>query len=242
MKFIIAFSPQTIAKYLLIIAVILTTLSSAIAFSTYSFNFYEEWMDMLNLDKEMNIPTWFASFLLGLSALLLTAIAKGKKQESDRYSREWKILSYIFWFMAVDEVFSLHEILIIPEVAEALKLPWFLHSMWVIPGTIFVLWFVKYFWKFTKHLPKRSLQHFCLAALLYISGALLMEMVGSYYAEWKTQRDLVYALMTNVEETLENGGTIFFIYGLLVYLSRWMPHLQLEVNILKANSKIESSQ
>ena len=42
--------------------------------------------------------------------------------------------------------------MIIPEVSEALNLSWFLHSMWVVPGTVFVVWFVKRYSQFNRHL------------------------------------------------------------------------------------------
>jgi hypothetical protein len=235
-KFIIYLSPRTVAKYLAIIAAILAVFSIAFAVSTYVFDFFEEWMRMLDLDREMNIPTWFQSFMLACCAFLLTIIARGKNDESARYHRHWKTLSYIFWFMSADEVFSIHEIFIIPEIAEQLNLPWFLHSMWVIPGTIFVIWFAKHFWKFVQHLPKPTRDRFLLAAIIYISGSLGMEMVGSYYAEWKSQQDIIYALMANLEETLEMSGMIIFIYSLLTYLGTWQPDINIELKICDRNN------
>jgi len=238
-KSIIYLSPRSVAKILTIIAAILTGLSVAVAISTYGFDFFEEWMRMLDLDREMNIPTWFSAFMLMGCAVLLRIIATEQKERSNRYFRQWKLLSSLFWFFAIDEVFSLHEIFIIPEIAEALKLPLFLHSMWVIPGTIFVLWFIKYFWKFVMHLPARSRFHFCLAITIYLAGALGMEMVGSFYGEWKTQRDLVYAMMTNVEEAMEMGGIIIFIYGLLLYLRQLSPNIDIQIQLIDNRSKLE---
>jgi predicted permease len=128
---------------------------------------------------------------------------------------------------------SIHELLIIPDLAEALNLPWFLHSLWVIPGTIFVLIFAQRYWKFTLHLPKRSRYHFTLAAMLYIGGALGMEMVGSYYAELEGQQHLTYALLTSLEEAMEMMGTVAFIYGLLFYIGQWAQELQVQIKIFE---------
>jgi hypothetical protein len=235
-KFNICLSPRTVAKYLIIIASILSVLSLAIAFSTYTINFYEEWMDMLDLDKEMNIPTWFSVFLLASCAFASALVARGKQIDSARYYRHWKMLSYLFWFMAVDEAFSLHEVLIIPEIAQALNLPWFLHSMWVIPGMIFVGWAIKYFWKFAVSLPKKTRDRMFLAAALYFGGSLGMEMIGSYYAEWKTQQDIIYVTIANLEEILEMSGTILFLKTILFYLGQSTPKIQIQLEIFNDRS------
>lgn len=235
MQFVLYLSPQKTVRYLILVVAILGLLNLAIGISTYQIDFYEEWMDMLDLDKEMNIPTWFSSFLLACCGFLLSVIARGKKNESAPYHRQWQLLSYIFWFMAVDEVFSFHEVFIIPEIAEALRLPWFLHSMWVIPGAAFVIWFGKKFWKFVNHLPKRARRHFISAAIVYVGGALVMEMIGSYYAEAVGRRNIVYFLMTTVEEMMEMVGIIILIYGLLVYLEKWMQAFQIQVHIKSAS-------
>jgi hypothetical protein len=237
MQIKVSIVPLSIVKYLIIGVIFFTVISTGIQISKYVFNYHQEWMNMLNLDREMNFPTWYSAFMLGFGSILLRIIAVGKKQKSDRYTGDWKLLSLIFTLLAIDEVLSIHEIFIIPEVSNALHLPWFLHSMWVIPGTIFVVWFLKRYWKFSRHLPLRSQQHFILAAAVYIGGALVMEMVGSYVAEAKGQQYLPYALITTVEEVMEMVGIIIFIYGLLYYLARWMQDLELQIKILGTESK-----
>lgn len=232
-------SPFGIVKRLTIGAIVLTIISTAIQISKYVFDYRQEWMDTFNLDREMNLPTWYTALMLAFCALLLKVIATGKKIErtedttpSPSYHRHWHLLSIIFFLLAIDEVLTIHEVLIIPEVAEALRLPWFLHSMWVIPGTIFVLWFIRYYWKFTNHLPNQTRYHFLIAAGLYIGGALGMEMIGSYYAELEGQQHLTYALLATAEETMEMMGIITFIYGLLTYIRQWAKTLQVQVEIL----------
>ena len=106
--------------------------------------------------------------------------------------------------------------------------------MWVIPGTFFVLWFIRKYWEFSQHLPHQSRKHFFLAAFLYIGGALIMEMIGSYIAEAQGQQNLLYAMTATSEEVMEMAGAIVFIYGLLCYLRRWLERkLNLEITIGK---------
>ena len=222
---------RKIIKYLTIVAIFFALVSLGIQIAKYGYSYRADWMKLFNLDRELNFPTWYSALMLGFCSLLLKIISAGKKQQSDRFTKDWQLLSLIFLFLAIDEVLSIHEILIIPEVSEALNLPWFLHSMWVIPGTLFVIWFFRRFSKFIRHLSPKDFKHFFLAALFYIGGALFMEMVGSYVAEAQGQQNLVYALIATVEEIMEMTGTIIFIYALLDYLRCWMDRFNIQVGI-----------
>lgn len=237
MQIEIAISPRKIVKYLVIIAIFFTVVSTGIQISKYVFDHREDWMDLFNLDRELNFPTWYSALSLGFCGVLLRIIALGKKQQGDRYASDWRLLAVIFGFMAIDEVISIHEILIIPEVSEALNLPWFLHSMWVIPGTAFVLWFARRFAQFVRHLPPKSRRQFISAACLYIGGALVMEMIGSHFAEAIGQQHILYAAIATVEEVLEMSGVILFIHALLFYLSQWTSRLTLQLNIQNSAPK-----
>lgn len=237
MQIKIAVSPRKIIKCLAIAVIFFTIISTGIQISKYVFNYREDWMDLFNLDRELNFPTWYSALTIVFCAILLKIIALGKKQQGDRYARDWQLLSIIFFILAIDEVVSIHEILIIPQVSEALNLPWFLHSMWVIPGLVFVVWFARRFSKFVRHLPLVSRRQFILAACIYIGGALGMEMVGSHFAESIGQQHILYAAIATVEEVLEMTGIIIFIYALLYYLSQWTSRLDLELNISDPSPK-----
>lgn len=231
MQLKLSINPRTLSIRLSIGVMIFAVISTKIQISKYVYGYRSDWMDTFNLDREMNLPTWYSALMLAFCAILLGIIAAGKKTECDRFYRQWKLLSTLFWFFAIDEVLTLHEVLIIPEVANALRLPWFLHSMWVIPATILVAIFIKKYWRFTQNLPKQSRLHFVLAASLYIGGALLMEMVGSYFAELQGQQHLPYALIATLEEVMEMSGIIIFIYGLLVYIRQWSNNFGIEVHV-----------
>ena len=237
MRIEIAVSPRTIVKYLMMGVIFFTLVSTGIQICKYVFNYRDEWMNLFNLDRELNFPTWYSALMIVLCAVLLRIIALGKKQQGDRYTKDWQLLSVIFGFLALDEVVSLHEILIIPELSEALHLPWFLHSAWVIPGTLFTIWFIRRYSKFVRHLAPESRQHFVLAGCIYIGGALIFEMIGSHFAESLSQQNIVYALIATVEEFLEMTGIVTFIYALLFYIGRWSQQLDLQVNILGISSK-----
>jgi hypothetical protein len=233
MQIQVSLSPRAIVKYLVMGVIFFALVSIGIQICKYVFDYRADWMTLFNLDRELNFPTWYSTLMLGFCSVLLKIIAIGKKQQRNRYAADWQLLSLIFLLLAIDEILSIHEILIIPEVSDALKLPWFLHSMWVIPGIVFVLWFAKRYWKFSRQLPPKSRQHFVTAACTYIGGALIMEMIGSYVAEAQGQQNLTYALIATAEEIMEMIGVIIFIYGLLYYLSNWAEKINLQISILE---------
>ena len=232
--------PRTIVRYLFAGVIFFTVVSTGIQICKYVFDYRDDWMKLFNLDRELNFPTWYSALMLGFCAILLKIIALGKKQQGDRYTQDWQLLSVIFWWLAIDEVASIHEILIIPEVSEALNLPWFLHSMWVIPGVVFVVWFGKRYSKFVRHLSVDSKRHFTIAACIYIGGALIMEMLGSHFAESIGQQHLVYASIATGEELLEMIGIVLFIRALLYYLNRWAEQLNLQIDILEPSLNHQS--
>jgi hypothetical protein len=240
MQFNLNISPLTIAKRLTLIVIVFAVLSIAVQISKYVFGYRSDWMNAINLDREMNLPTWFEGFMLLFCAYLLKIIATGKKNESSKDSRRWQLLSNIFIFLAIDEVFSIHEILIIPKLAKTLNLPNFLAQIWVIPGAIAVIFLIKYYWKFLYSLPKRSRFQFLLAGTIYISGALGMEMIGSAYSKVYGQQNLIYALLATLEEVMEKMGSVIFIYSLLSYLENLSEDIQFNIKIGRSPNKVKS--
>ncbi len=231
MKFNITISPFNIAKYLTFGIIFLTICSIAIQIGKYVFDYREPWTRILNLDREMNIPTWYSGLMLVSCGLIIRGIFSIKKSESDRWWRQWRTLSIIFFILAIDEIASIHEILIIDDLADALNLPSFWHSVWVIPGTILVAIFIWKYWKFILYLPSQLKRYFIIAISVYVGGALGMEMVGSYYDGIDGQQNLVYAMLATIEEVMEMMGCVVFIYGLLTYLGELSAGIQVNFQI-----------
>jgi hypothetical protein len=234
--------PLTIARFLMVGVIFFTLMSAGIQIGKYVFDYQDDWLDLFNVDLELNFPTWYSALMIGFCSMLLRIIAIGKKRQGDRFAPDWQLLSLIFCLLAIDEVVSIHEILIIPEISDALHLPKFLYSAWVIPGMIFVIWFARRYSNFVHRLPSKSRQHFVLAACSYVGGALGMEMVGSYVAKSLTQQHVIYGLCTVIEEFLELTGIVALIYALIYYLGQWVHQLDLQIDILVPSLKSEQQQ
>lgn len=217
---------------LLAILTLLAIASSAVQVGKYIYDYREGWTRMINMDREMNLPTWYEAALMAASGALLGIIAKRKQELQDRFSRDWKLLSHIFYFLAFDEIVGIHELFILPDLADDLQLPWFLHSTWVIPGIIVVGLFAKRFWRFAQHLEPLPRLWFIGSLALFIFGVIGMEMVGSTYAQWRHQQSLGYAMIATLEEVIETSGIIGFIYGLLNYLKTLQGSLHVEIKLL----------
>ena len=236
----------SLRRLTLILVVILSLLaisSFGVQVGKYVYDYREDWTRMINMDREMNLPTWYEAGLMAFCGLLLGIIAKAKRSLKEteqptsggshtrRFSRDWQLLSRISYLLAFDEIVGIHELFIIPELADKLRLPWFLHSTWVTPGLVAVAWFLQRFWRFGQHLDPTTQRWFIGALGVFLAGAIGMEMVGSTYAEWLHQQTLGYAVLATLEEILETLGLIALIYGLLDYLRRFHPEIDFSFKV-----------
>ncbi|MEG4483795.1 hypothetical protein [Microcoleus sp. D2_18a_B4] len=233
MKFLISVSPKRVAFSLSIWVLFFAVAGCIVQVLRYGFNYQERWISLFNLDREINYPSWYSSFTLLFCGILLGIIASAKKKEGDRYFGHWKALGFMFVFFCLDEILSLHEILIINDLRKALDLGGIFYFIWVIPGAIFVGVTGLTYLKFLRHLPRKTRNFFLLAGSIYVGGALGMEMVCGYYADAVGQRNLIYGLMASVEEILEMVGVIVFIYALLSYIGSYLENIDLRLKIVE---------
>jgi hypothetical protein len=174
-------------------------------------------VQMLDVDGEGNIPSWFSSTLLLLCSILLSAITSARKRDYDSYTSYWRGLSIIFLFLSLDEAVSIHE-----RFVEPLRSSWDTNGLfyfaWVIPWGAFVVAFSCLYIKFLINLPRETRYLFIAAGVLYISGAIGMKLLqGLQVSNTHNERNLLYFATTTVEELLEMSGTILFLYALMRY-------------------------
>lgn len=182
---------------------------------------------LFDLDGEKNIPTFFSMFLLLSADLLLWIVTLLKRKQKSPDGSYWALLSSGFLFMAADEASTIHELLGRPTHMllgdENLS---FFNYAWVIPGMALVGVLTLYFLRFLLRLPPKTRLAFFLAAIIYLGGAIGMEVVGGRIFEVHG-RDLLYTLTSHVEESLEMTGVIIFIQALLVYIAETFEEVQI---------------
>ncbi|MBN2001153.1 hypothetical protein JW935_26660 [candidate division KSB1 bacterium] len=164
-----------------------------------------------NLDRENNIPTYFSSLLLFFVAMLCFCNAKMAPLIHRRY---WQGLCYIFIFLSIDEMASLHERLA-PPVRNLLGTTGIFYYAWIIPGVAVTVLFVIIFFKFWKNQDRQTKKLFLFSIVIYIGGAIFLEMAGGWICYHTGRENLTYGVVASIEELLEMAGTILFIYTLL---------------------------
>ena len=135
------------------------------------------WLRLFDLDLENNLPTLFATLILLSSGILLGFIYLVKRRRQESFFLYWLGLALAFLYLAMDEWFGIHERLIRP-LRGILDTSGPLRNPWVIPyGLALALLGILYL-RFILALPPRTRRLMILAALIFLGGGLILEMVG----------------------------------------------------------------
>jgi len=164
---------------------------------------------LFDVDEENNIPTWFSSANLMLTGAMTLLLAAGKWQQRDRWRLHWMLLGSGFLLLSLDEMAGLHESLNV--VTEA---------SWAIYALPLVLVLILVFLRFLNHLPGRTASLFILSGVVFLGGAVGVELYTEPYLYNDALNTLAYNLWTPVEEGMEMYGVILFQYALLEYMAR----------------------
>jgi hypothetical protein len=242
-------SAKTVTRVLLVTVLVLTLASLGARFIDYRWG--REGLlgvsRLFDVGEEGSIPTWYSSFTLLLSSLLLAVIGGSKWRQRDRYTPHWVGLAIIFLLLSVDEVAGVHEALG-AEVPNSLGLTpsGFTYFFWVVPAAAFVLIFVLTYLRFLVRLPKQTRRLFLVAGALFVVGALGMEMlsariISEYGREaWRSVSGIpkiVVGLQTSAEELLEMLGMVTFIYALLAYVGAYIGEVTVRVPSTAARAR-----
>jgi len=163
------------------------------------------WRQLFDVDEENNLPTWFSGLLAGITAFWLWLQASAARDAADRWALHWKVLAIGFFLISLDEVAGLHES--VNSITD---------TTWAIPGGILALLIGLSYFSFLWHLPTATRNMFLLAGAIFVGGAVGVEMIGAPMVE----DAMPYNLLTVVEEGMEMGGVILFLWALLKYMTR----------------------
>lgn len=228
-------SPQITAKFLLKIVVFLTIASLVTNLCKLYLPEYfgRDFLRMLfNLDSEKNIPSAYSAGTILFCSILMAIIALAQNLAGNKNFRAWIGLSLVFMYLSIDELMGIHELLIEP-LRDIFNASGFLYYAWVIAGVIFVLIFLLVFGRFITSLPAKTQRLFIIAGTIYVGGAIGCELISGYYADYYNHTDIIFVLLTTVEEVMEKLGIIIFIYALLSYMSGYMKGVNLGIYIIE---------
>lgn len=222
-------APISVLKFLgIIIGLLLTANLAVVVFReiTGHDNVYGL-VPMFDLNGEQNIPTLYATLSLLLCSVLLLSIGLRHKNTLTPWVA-WLLLSLIFALMALDELAALHERINNP-IYESENLPSYFHFAWVIPYGIALVVVGLLYVPFLLRLPKTTRFLFITSGIIFVSGALGLELLEGNRIE-SHGMDFKYFLLTTCEELLEMCGIALFIYALLDYSTKSFGQISLRIS------------
>ncbi len=181
----------------------------------------------------------YSSFAIWFSAALLWFIFLDEKKNGRKKAIYWKGLSFVFLYLGLDELASIHEHFgsLAPFIWK--HAPW-LSSIrdWVIPFIPVVIAFGVYFFRFYRDLPRVTRTRFTLAGAVYVGGAVGVEVFAKWYQSFGQLEPFYQKLFMIAEEGMEMIGIVLFIRALLIYIREYISQPDIDVHInLKSETK-----
>lgn len=188
---------------------------------------------LFTLSREANIPTSFSALLWVTSSLLLFIVWRAHKVGGRRQVM-WLLLSIIVAFLAIDELFFLHE-----RLARLIGDTWdtsgSLYYAWVLPygiGTGILALFVA---PLLMKIDQKIRMWFIVAAAVFVGGSIGLEMIEGWYMDSSNGSggNLNFYLVT-AEEYLELVGLILLVYASLLHIQSIGKNSQHSLDKLQA--------
>jgi len=183
---------------------------------------------LLNLNGEANLPAWFSAALLLAAAAVLAVIWRTTPRGPGSGRRHWAVLAAVFAFLSADEAAEIHEML--NPLREHFGGGGLLYWAWVVPYGIAGLVFVAAYARFLTRLPARTARLFVVSGVLYVGGALVLEMAGGVAMHRVGRGTLPVVVVYTLEELAEMSAVVLFIYALLDYLARRDGGVEVELH------------
>lgn len=217
-------TPGRIAGFFASIVGLLLTANLVFLFMEHVLDLSFHSIHIFYFNSEANLPAVYSSLSMAFVSVMLWMVGNLGTGECIRSRKYWRLLSVVFFFLAIDELVSIHESL--TDNAEDLLnahsvtgIGW-LYFAWIVPYVGFFAVMFALMVHFLLSLPRKTLLRFLVAGVTFIAGSVGMEMVGGQYVYLNGgtgKQDLTYALMVTVEEVLEMSGIVIFIYALADY-------------------------
>jgi len=165
-----------------------------------------ELVQHLSLSYEGNVPTWFSS-----SLLLACAIAAGLvARDAARWRLHWWGVAIVLGYVSMDETAEIHE-----HLGGLIGTHGVLYFDWILFAIAILSVLSLVYLRFVIALPRATRLGLIVAGVVYIGGAIGMELPLGWWTERFGNDGLGYALIDWVEETLEMIGATLALLALL---------------------------
>ena len=171
----------------------------------------------LDVGDEVSIGTWFETLLFIAAAGVLYFAGRQGERRPPQGVFGWYSLAIIMILLSIDESASLHERFgdVLEDVVET---GGFLHYIWVVPGTIFVIAVLAGHFGWLRTLPPSTRNGMVLGGAVFVIGAVGLEILAAPLAEAGEDESLTVVSLIAVEEFLEMAGLSIFIVAVLTHL------------------------
>ncbi len=173
--------------------------------------------------------TLYSGFALFISSLLFFCISSLEEKQGKK-RRYWLGLAAVFLFLSLDEAFVLHERLgdytaQYIKSTGILEASGLLYFPWIIPYSILTIILGLLYFRFILRLPRKTTILLILSAIIFLTGAAGLDMLGGREAELHGYYTVTYIVLFTIEEFLEMIGVVLLIYTLLDYIKQRFGHL-----------------
>ena len=219
----VAISPKKIVFFLLAFAFSLLSINVALFILVAEFGaqhpILEKILYKFDLNTEFNIPTLFSCSLYVFASVLLYFVSRLKSERKKGNKWFWKILSWLFIFLCLDEALEIHEKFdYLNRYFNIKDQKTSMHDPWIIFYFLFILAIGGLFVKFLLSLPKKTRNLFMIAGVSLCVAAMGFEIPESYIF-YKYGVNAAYRAFYCFEEVMEMCSVILFIYAILDYLT-----------------------
>lgn len=188
---------------------------------------------LFDLNGEYNIPAFYSALAIWFCAALLYYIYQHEKKASAPRAYYWRHFSFLFIFLGIDELASIHEIFgrFAPMIWE--RFPGLqISRKWIIPFSPIILAIAVYFFRFFLLLSKENKLRFATAGLVFVTGAVVIEIFGEWYANKHAMPPIFRGFSAVAEEGCEMLGIVLFCRALLIHIRQYTDEAKLDVAIV----------
>lgn len=161
--------------------------------------------DLIDLNREGSLGTWLSGLLLATLAVMCVACAAQDAQAGGCWRRNWLLLALALLHVSMDELLAIHE-RVSAAVQQSLGTDGTFYFAWTIPASGLILAFAGVQARFLLHLTPLVRNQMLVAAAIFLTGALGLELVESAAFVLSAQeQSLLFNSLSAVEEHGADG-------------------------------------
>ena len=173
--------------------------------------------------EEANLPTWFSAFLLLAGGVLCALIGWVRRAAGQAWAGRWMVLGAAFVYLSADEAGQIHEYTVRPlkrAIERGLGVGGTPARIIAVAVVVSVLaGFAAAYWPWLRAQPRTARRLILGAGVLYVMGALGLEVVSRFYEVAGGSRSSLFdGVLSATEELLEMTGAALFVSTLLGYV------------------------